>query len=104
MKKLIKTVIIKTLPVMTGYIALGIGFGILLESKGYGLLWSLLMAVQFYICCLYNSFFNQSIRLSFKRADFSMRETYEREIPRMEATCFCVSSTSFSRPYRSLII
>ena len=41
MKKLVKTVIIKTLPVMTGYIALGIGFGILFESKGYGLLWSL---------------------------------------------------------------
>ena len=48
MKKLVKTVIIKTLPVMTGYIALGIGFGILFESKGYGLLWSLLMAVFIY--------------------------------------------------------
>ncbi|MBO7217555.1 MAG: AzlC family ABC transporter permease [Clostridia bacterium] len=48
MKKLIKTVIIKTLPVMTGYIALGIGFGILFESKGYGLLWSLAMAVLIY--------------------------------------------------------
>lgn len=48
MKKLIKTVIIKTLPVMTGYIALGIGFGIFLESKGYGLLWSLAMAIFIY--------------------------------------------------------
>lgn len=48
MKKLIKTVVLKTLPVMTGYIALGIGFGILFESKGYGLLWSLAMAVFIY--------------------------------------------------------
>ncbi len=47
-KKILKTVIIKTLPVMTGYIALGIGFGILFESKGYGLLWSLAMAVFIY--------------------------------------------------------
>ncbi len=48
MKNLLKTVILKTLPVMTGYIALGIGFGILFESKGYGLLWSLAMAVFIY--------------------------------------------------------
>lgn len=48
MKRLLKTVLIKTLPVMTGYIALGIGFGILLYSKGYGILWSILMAVFIY--------------------------------------------------------
>ena len=48
MKRLLKTVLIKTLPVMTGYIALGIGFGILLYSKGYGILWSILMAVFVY--------------------------------------------------------
>lgn len=48
MKRLLKTVLIKTLPVMTGYIALGIGFGILLYSKGYGFLWSILMAVFVY--------------------------------------------------------
>lgn len=47
-KTFLKTVILKTLPVMTGYLALGIGFGILLESKGYGLLWSLAMAVFIY--------------------------------------------------------
>ena len=48
MKKLLKTAVIKTLPVMTGYIALGIGFGILFHSHGYGLFWSLLMAVFIY--------------------------------------------------------
>ncbi len=47
-KSILKTVFIKTLPVMTGYIALGIGFGILFESKGYGILWSLAMAVFIY--------------------------------------------------------
>lgn len=33
---------------MTGYIALGIGFGILFNSHGYGLLWSVLMAALVY--------------------------------------------------------
>ncbi len=47
-KKFLQTLLIKTLPVMTGYIVLGIGFGILFESHGYGLLWSLLMAVFIY--------------------------------------------------------
>lgn len=47
-KSFLKTVFLKTLPVMTGYLALGIGFGILLESKGYGVLWSLSMAVFIY--------------------------------------------------------
>ena len=48
MKNLFKTVIIKTLPVMTGYIALGIGFGILFHSKGYGIIPSVLMAALVY--------------------------------------------------------
>jgi len=42
----LKTVFLDTLPVMTGYIFLGIGFGILLsEQAGKGLLWSAAMAV-----------------------------------------------------------
>lgn len=48
MKSIFKTVFIKTLPVMTGYIALGIGFGILLYSHGYGILWSVLMGALIY--------------------------------------------------------
>lgn len=43
--ELIKKVIIKTLPVMAGYIVLGIGFGILLKVNGYGLFWALIMSV-----------------------------------------------------------
>ena len=37
-----------TLPVMTGYIFLGIGFGILLEEKGYGIGWAFSMALFLY--------------------------------------------------------
>lgn len=44
-RELIKKVIIKTLPVMAGYIVLGIGFGILLKVNGYGLFWALLMSI-----------------------------------------------------------
>lgn len=47
-KALLKTVFIKTLPVMTGYIVLGMGFGILLYSHGYGILWSVIMAAFIY--------------------------------------------------------
>lgn len=47
-KKLIKSVIIKTLPVMAGYIVLGIGFGILLRVNGYGLPYALLMSIFIY--------------------------------------------------------
>lgn len=37
-----------SLPVMAGYIVLGIGFGILLQSKGYAPVWALLMSLCVY--------------------------------------------------------
>lgn len=37
-----------SLPVMAGYVVLGIGFGILLHSKGFGVLWALAMSVFIY--------------------------------------------------------
>jgi 4-azaleucine resistance transporter AzlC len=37
-----------TLPVLTGYIFLGIAFGILLNSKGYSLEWAILMSTLIY--------------------------------------------------------
>lgn len=37
-----------SLPVMAGYLVLGAGFGILLESKGYAWWWALLMSVFIY--------------------------------------------------------
>ena len=38
----------KSLPVMAGYIVLGIGFGILLRDAGYGVVWALLMSLFIY--------------------------------------------------------
>lgn len=37
-----------TLPVLTGYVFLGIAFGILLQSRGYGPGWALLMSLTVY--------------------------------------------------------
>lgn len=37
-----------TLPVLTGYVVLGIGFGILLGTKGYGAFWALFTGVAVY--------------------------------------------------------
>lgn len=48
LKKLMKKTFLATLPVMTGYIVLGMGFGILLKTKGYGVLWALAMSICIY--------------------------------------------------------
>ena len=48
MKHLLKVSIIKTLPVMAGYIVLGIGFGILSQKNGYGIWWALAMSIFIY--------------------------------------------------------
>lgn len=37
-----------TVPVMTGYLVLGMGFGILMHSCGYGILWSVSMSLFIY--------------------------------------------------------
>ena len=47
-KSAFKTAFPRTLPVMAGYLFLGMGFGILLESKGYSFLWAFFMAVIIY--------------------------------------------------------
>ncbi|MDE7403786.1 MAG: AzlC family ABC transporter permease [Lachnospiraceae bacterium] len=38
----------RSLPVMAGYLVLGMGFGILLEAKGYSVLWAFVMSVFIY--------------------------------------------------------
>lgn len=48
MRTLIKTCFTATLPVMAGYIFLGTGFGMLLQAKGYGFLWSVAMSLFIY--------------------------------------------------------
>ena len=46
--KTIRTAFLDTLPVMTGYVFLGFGFGILMYQQGYGVLWSFAMSFFIY--------------------------------------------------------
>lgn len=47
-KSTVKRAFKDTLPVMAGYLVLGMGFGILLKSKGYGVLWAFSMSTVIY--------------------------------------------------------
>jgi len=47
-QKIIQQAFIKSLPVMAGYVVLGIGFGILLRGAGYGVLWAFAMSAFIY--------------------------------------------------------
>ena len=47
-RSLLKTVFLDTVPVLTGYLFLGAGFGILLSEAGYGPGWALLMSICVY--------------------------------------------------------
>lgn len=47
-KKLLRTAFLDTLPVLTGYMCLGIGFGILLGETGYGVVWAFSMGLFVY--------------------------------------------------------
>ena len=47
-KSVIKKAFLKSLPVLAGYVVLGIGFGILLKKAGYGVLWSFAMGTFIY--------------------------------------------------------
>ena len=38
----------RSLPVMAGYLVLGMGFGILLEAKGYSVVWAFVMSIFIY--------------------------------------------------------
>lgn len=44
----IKYALKSSLPVMAGYLVLGMGFGVLLETKGYGIGWAFAMSVFIY--------------------------------------------------------
>ena len=47
-KKLVRSAFLDTLPVMTGYVFLGFGFGILMHKNGYGVLWAGAMSLFIY--------------------------------------------------------
>ncbi|MBO6008020.1 MAG: AzlC family ABC transporter permease [Lachnospiraceae bacterium] len=44
----VKKAFIRSVPVMAGYIVLGMGFGILLRNAGYGVLWAFAMSTFIY--------------------------------------------------------
>ena len=48
MKDILKKVFPRTIPVLTGYLALGFAFGVLLQEKGYGVEWAFIMSVFIY--------------------------------------------------------
>lgn len=48
MKNDIKRALKDTIPVLSGYIVLGMGFGVLMQSNGYGFWWSLAMSTLIY--------------------------------------------------------
>lgn len=47
-RKALKAAFPLTLPIMAGYLFLGLGFGILLESKGYSFIWAFFMSIIIY--------------------------------------------------------
>lgn len=47
-KNLLRRAFLDTVPVMTGYLFLGFGFGIFLRENGYGVLWALAMSIFIY--------------------------------------------------------
>lgn len=46
--RVFKQAFLDSLPVLSGYIVLGIGFGIVLEEAGYGVIWAFLMSAFIY--------------------------------------------------------
>lgn len=47
-KKSMKIALVKTIPVMTGYLVLGIGFGMIMQSKGFNAFWAVGMSLFIY--------------------------------------------------------
>ena len=47
-KNAVRTAFLDTLPVLTGYVFLGFGFGILMYQSGYGVLWAAAMSLFIY--------------------------------------------------------
>lgn len=48
----------QSLPIMAGYVVLGMGFGVLLETKGYGVGWAFLMSCFIYAGSLLGAVLN----------------------------------------------
>ena len=42
-----------TIPVMTGYLFIGMAFGVMLQEKGYNFLWAMLMSLVCFWCAIW---------------------------------------------------
>lgn len=47
-KEILKKAFIATVPVLSGYLVIGLSFGVVLQSRGYGVLWSAAMSTFIY--------------------------------------------------------
>ena len=54
-RKALRAALPCTLPVMMGYIFLGIAFGVLLSEKGFSPFWAFLMSICIYAGCFHRS-------------------------------------------------
>lgn len=48
MQKVLRIAFVKSLPVMAGYLSIGIAFGLLMQEMGYNVLWALLISLVLY--------------------------------------------------------
>ena len=46
--KAVKAAFPYTIPVLTGYLFIGIAFGVMYQEKGYNFLWAILMSILVY--------------------------------------------------------
>lgn len=51
-KEILKKAFIATVPVLSGYLVIGLSFGVVLQSRGYGVLWSAAMSTFIYAGCM----------------------------------------------------
>ena len=47
-RKTLKAAFPATVPVLMGYLAIGMAFGLMLQSEGYGVGWAILMSMTIY--------------------------------------------------------
>ena len=47
-KEVLKRAFVATVPVLSGYLVIGLSFGVVLQSRGYGALWSAAMSAFIY--------------------------------------------------------
>ena len=68
-----------TIPVLTGYLFIGIAFGIMFQEKGYNFLWAALMSVMVYAGSgqyLAVNFFAPGVSLFYVYDLYGQRQTY----------------------------